>query len=305
MDGLLDVYLRVLLWLALLACLAVLVVPALPRLKGRIGSWRVHRRLQQALPASHYTVLRDVTVRRATAAGVDTSQLDHVVISPYGIFVIASKHYSGWIFGAEREPQWTRVHFRSRRQFPNPLSENHAHVRALQELLGLDDAVFHSLVVFSGSAGIRTPMPPNVTRLGGLLPYIQVRTAKLLDFDEAARVAGVLAVKRLAPGVQSTAEHIASLRQTQGSRFSARQALLGLALMLSLVAVAGTLVDNLSEVPGQFSTRRAAPLACAWSAETGLCTCSDNRSGSGDWAVEIAEQDCRALPVRQSPVAQR
>ncbi|MCU0990352.1 MAG: NERD domain-containing protein, partial [Xanthomonadales bacterium] len=84
MDGLLDVYLRVLLWLALAACLAVLVVPALPRLKGRIGAWRVHRRLQQALPASHYTVLRDVTVRRATATGVDTSQIDHVVVSPYG-----------------------------------------------------------------------------------------------------------------------------------------------------------------------------------------------------------------------------
>lgn len=305
MDGLLDVYLRVLLWLALVACLAVLVVPALPRLKGQIGARRVHRRLQQALPASHYTVLRDVTVRRATATGVDTSQIDHVVVSPYGIFVIANKHYSGWIFGAQREPQWTRVYFRFRRQFQNPLRQNDEQIRALQELLGLDAAAFHSLVVFSGSAEIRTPVPPNVTRLGGMLPYIQVRTGELLGFEEAARVAGVLAVKRLAPGVQSTAEHIASLRQTQGNRFGARQALLGLVLMVSLVAVAGTLVHNLSEVPGQFPTRREAPLACAWSPETGLCTCSDNRSGSGDWAVEIAEEHCRALPVGHTPVTQR
>jgi hypothetical protein len=305
MDGLLDVYLRVLLWLALVACLAVLVVPALPRLKGRIGAWRVHRRLQQALPASHYTVLRDVTVRRAMATGVDTSQIDHVVVSPYGIFVIENKHYSGWIFGAEREPQWTRVYFRARRKFQNPLRQNQAHVCALRELLGLDAAVVHSLVVFSGSAEIRTPMPPNVTRLGGMLPYIQVRTAELLGFEEAARVAGVLAVKRLAPGVESTAEHIASLRKTQGPRFGARQALLGLVLMVSLVAVAGTLVYNLSEVPGQFPTQREAPLACAWSAETGLCTCSDNRSGPGDWAVEIAEEHCRALPVGQFPATQR
>jgi hypothetical protein len=305
MDGLLDVYLRVLLWLALAACLAVLVVPALPRLKGRIRAWRVHRRLQQALPASHYTVFRDVTVRRATGAGVDTTRIGHVVVSPYGIFVIETKHCSGWIFGAEREPQWTRVRFRARRKFPNPLRQNQANVQALRQLLGLDAAKFHPLVVFSGSAEIRTPLPANVTRLGGMLPYIQVRTAELLGFEEAARVAGVLAVERLAPGVQSTAAHIASLRQTQGNRFGARQALLGLALMVSLVAVAGTLVHSLSEVPGQFPAQREAPLACAWSAETGLCTCSDNRSGSGDWAIEIAEEHCKALPVGPSPVLQR
>ena len=165
--------------------------------------------------------------------------------------------------------------------------------------------MFHSLVVFSGNAEIRTPMPPNVTRLGGMLPYIQVRTAELLGFEEAARVAGVLSVKCLAPVFESTAEHLSSLLQTQGSRFGARQALLGLVLMVSLVAVAGTLVHNLSEVPGQFPTQRDAPLACAWSAETGLCTCSDNRSGSGNWAVEIAEEHCRVLPVGQSPVVQR
>lgn len=305
MDGLLDVFLRVLLWLALVACLAVLVVPALPRLKRQFGAWRVHRRLQQTLPASHYTVLRDVIVRRATAPGVDTSQIDHVVVSPYGIFVIASKQYSGWIFGAEREPHWIRVHFHARRTFQNPLRQNQEQICALQELLGLDAGMFHSLVVFSGNAEIRTPMPPNVTRLGGMLPYIQVRTAELLGFEEAARVAGVLAVKRLAPGVEATAEHMASLRQTQGSRFGARQALLGLVLMVSLVAVAGTLVHNLSEVPRQFPTQRDAPLACAWSAETGLCTCSDNRSASGEWVVEIAAEHCRALPVGQSPVVQR
>lgn len=311
MDGPLDLYLRVLLWLALAACFAVLVLPALPRLKGRIGEWLVHQRLQHALPASHYTVFRDVTLRHATDAGVDTVQIDHVVVSPYGVFVIETRHYSGWIFGAEREPEWIRIHFRSRRKFRNPLRQNHAHIRALRDLLGLDEAKFHSLVVFSGSAEIRTPMPPNVTRLGGMLPYIRVRTAELLGFEEAARAAGVLAAKRLAPGVQSAAAHIASLRNQQGARFGARQALLGLVLMVSLVAVAGTLIEHLSEVPhrypgqdaGQYSGQYAEQYAvqpfgydepavdCAWSPDAQRCTCYESRDGQ----APVAREACEAL----------
>jgi hypothetical protein len=321
MDGLLDLYLRMLLWLALVACLAVLVLPALPRLKGRIGEWLVHQRLKQALPASHYTVFRDLTLRCATDSGVDTTQIDHVVVSPYGVFVIETKHYSGWIFGAEREPEWTRVHFRSRRKFPNPLHQSHMHIRVLQELLELDAEAFHPLVVFAGSAEIRTPMPANVTRLGGMLPYIQVRTAELLGFEEAARAAGILAAKRLAPGVQSTSAHIARLRQQQGARFGARQALLGLVLMVSLVAVAGTLIEQLSEVPpqylgqstgqstGQYAGQYAAQtfghdepaIDCAWSPDTQRCTCYEPRDGGAG----VVRDECEALAAAAGAAGER
>jgi hypothetical protein len=313
MDGLLDVYLKVLLWLALIACLAVLVLPALPRLKGRISEWLVHRRLQRALPASHYTVFRDLTLRHASEAGVDTIRIAHVVVSPYGIFVLENRYHSGWIFGAEREPEWTRIHYHSRRKFQNPLRQNHVHIRALQDLLGLDAAVFHALVVFSGSAEIRSPMPANVTRLGGMLPFIQVRTAKLLGFEEAARAAAVLAAKRLPPGVQSTAAHLASLRQQQGPRFGARQALLGLVLMVSLVAVAGALAERLSEVPRQYPGQNADRYAvqpfghgepvvdCAWSPDTQRCICYEPRDGR----VDVALAECEALAAEAGAAGER
>jgi hypothetical protein len=252
-------------------------------------------------------VFRDLTLRRTTETGVETTRIDHVVVSPYGIFVIETRHYSGWIFGAEREPEWTRVLYRSRRKFQNPLHQNHAHVLALQELLGLDDEVFHSLVGFSGSAEIRTPMPPNVTRLGGMLPYIQVRTAALLGFEEAARAVAVIDAQRLGPGVPSSAAHIATLRRQQGPRFGARQALLGLVLMVSLVAVAGTLVNQLSEMPGQYPGQHPGPYSgeyrgepfghaeptveCAWSPVTHRCICYEPSDGLADVALE----KCKAL----------
>ena len=40
-----------------------------------------------------------------------TTQIDHILISPYGIFVIETKDYSGWIFGSERQKKWTQSLF--------------------------------------------------------------------------------------------------------------------------------------------------------------------------------------------------
>lgn len=255
MDGLLDTYLRLALWLALGACFAVLVLPALPKLQSRLAKFRVHQRLKRALPASHYTVFRDVALRRETATGPETVQFDHLVVSPYGIFVIDTNPCSGWIFGRERDSVWIRIHYRIRRNFQNPLIRSRARTRALQELLALDALALHSLVVFAGSAELRTPLPPEVTRLGGMLPYIQVRTEELLGFDTAAHATAAIKTSRLSPSVQSTAAHIDRLRRTEGQRFGARQAVLALVLMISLSAVAGTLVHNLAEVPGQFPTQ--------------------------------------------------
>jgi hypothetical protein len=212
MDGLLDLYLRVLLWLALVGCFAVLVVPALPRLKGRIGEWLVHQRLQHALPASYYTLFRDLALRHATGAGVDTAQIDHVVVSPYGIFVIETRHYSGWIFGAEREPEWTRVHFRSRRKFPNPLRQNHAH-SVPADLLGLDRR-------YSTVGGVQRQCRDQDTDtakrdpLGSMLPTS--RCAPLNCWvRRAARAAGVLTAKRLAPGAVHGRAHRQSAQRAR------------------------------------------------------------------------------------------
>lgn len=38
-----------------------------------------------------------------------TTQIDHVVVSPYGVFVIETKGYKGWILGGENSDYWTQV----------------------------------------------------------------------------------------------------------------------------------------------------------------------------------------------------
>jgi len=39
--------------------------------------------------------------------GKGTTQIDHIVVSRYGIFVIETKNYRGWIFGSEKQRDWT------------------------------------------------------------------------------------------------------------------------------------------------------------------------------------------------------
>jgi len=247
MDGLLELFLL----LAITAGGWLLLKPALPALLARIGKWRVHRALQRSLPVSHYKLFRDLALRPETPADKVTPAADQVVVSPYGVFVIAVEHLSGRIRGKPGEPQWTRAGWRSSRPFRNPLLRNQVRIRALRQRLRLDASCFHSLVVFTGRAELAPELPSNVTPLGGMLPFVQVRTRELLGFEEAERVAGLLEAARLPPGVQTVAAQLAALRRTQGARFSARQAVLGLGLMALLLAAAGGLAHRLAPAPGQ------------------------------------------------------
>jgi restriction system protein len=41
-----------------------------------------------------------------------TTQIDHVLLSVYGIFVVETKNYEGWIYGDKTQREWTQVFLR-------------------------------------------------------------------------------------------------------------------------------------------------------------------------------------------------
>src|ERR1051326_8184563 len=53
--------------------------------------------------AQPHVLLNNITLQTPEA----TTQIDHVLITTTGIFVIETKHYQGWIFGGPDQPQWT------------------------------------------------------------------------------------------------------------------------------------------------------------------------------------------------------
>lgn len=66
----------------------------------------------------------------------ETTEIDVLYITKKGIFVIECKNYSGWIFGNEKDYQWTQL-FRNgkKTRFHNPIMQNRGHIKWLKTYL--------------------------------------------------------------------------------------------------------------------------------------------------------------------------
>ena len=71
--------------------------------KGKVGEAQIHNLLLR-LP-DEYTIFDDVVYK--TQQG--TTQIDHVVVSKYGVFVIETKNYRGEIYGDDNRKKWTQI----------------------------------------------------------------------------------------------------------------------------------------------------------------------------------------------------
>lgn len=172
------------LFAALLALLLLVKILANPRFKGWLGEASVNRGLL-GLDPSLYRSFHDLYLPRPDGKG--TTQIDHVVVSPFGIFVIETKNYRGWIFGGEKQRQWTQQIYRRKEKFQNPLHQNLLHIRALMDFLHLPETGFHSVIFFIGDAEFKTPMPGNVL-VKGLRPWIENHRSTILDPDQVVRI---------------------------------------------------------------------------------------------------------------------
>jgi len=102
------------------------------RLKGQRGERFIAGKLSQ-LDANYYKVLNDLLIpSRGNSA---TTQIDHIVVSNYGIFCIETKDYDGWIFGDAKQEYWTQVIYRHKERIRNPMWQNYGHVKAIQDLI--------------------------------------------------------------------------------------------------------------------------------------------------------------------------
>lgn len=118
----------------------------LPQLKGYIGERRIRKILESL--GEDVKVYNDLYVPKKNG---EMTQIDHVLLSPHGIFVIETKNYTGWIFGSEDQRNWTQTIYKKKSRFYNPVMENNTHIKALQNYLNMD-VTFHSIIVFSNAA---------------------------------------------------------------------------------------------------------------------------------------------------------
>jgi len=116
-----------------------------------------------------------------------TTQIDHVLVSVYGIFVIETKNIKGWVFGAPNSDKWTQVIYGKKSQFQNPIKQNYRHTKCLAEQLQLDHALFKPIVFFIGDCKFKTEMPSNVLN-SGLIPYVKEFREVLLSQNQVDQI---------------------------------------------------------------------------------------------------------------------
>lgn len=193
-------------WLIPIGLIATIIKS--PWFKGLWGETLVTFFGWLMLPSGVYQRAHNVTLQ--TPDG--TTQIDHILVSRFGIFVVETKNMQGWIFGGERQAQWTQKIYKKTFKFQNPLRQNYKHVKALESLLDVPADTIHSILVFAGDSTFKTPMPANVTKAGGYIRYIKSFKTPVLTEAEVQAVIHQIQSGRLAPTRQTHKQHVEHLR---------------------------------------------------------------------------------------------
>jgi ribosomal protein L37AE/L43A len=182
----------------------LVVIIRMPWFKGFIGEAMVNLGSKIFLSKDEYHLMRNVILH--TEEG--TMQIDHIIISRYGVFVIETKNMKGWIFGSPNQKTWTQKIYRHTNTFQNPLHQNYKHVKILESALGIDGRKIYSVVVFIGDSTFKTEMPDNVTYAGGYIRYIKSKTEAVFSDAEVKTIADKIASGRLTPSFKTGREHV-------------------------------------------------------------------------------------------------
>lgn len=195
-------------------CVALLILEEVirrgkPALKGAFGETIVSWLLSH-LPKDQYKVIHNIMLK--TERG--TSQVDHVVVSIYGIFVIEVKNYNGWIIGTENSSQWTQIIYKKKSHFKNPIHQNFGHVKAIEALLRDETIPIFPIVTFAGDAKLKvTVQTAKVVKYGDLNDTIKgLSTEKVMDESRMNDIEKLLQTSNV-DSVQNRKMHVKTINE--------------------------------------------------------------------------------------------
>ena len=177
-------------------------------LKGWVGEMQATLAAKIRLDSHIYRSVNNVTI----PTGNGTTQIDHVIVSKYGIFVVETKNIMGWIYGDEKQRQWTQVLYGKKYRFQNPLLQNYRHTKALAEFLGIEHSKIHSVIMFWSECEFKTPMPPNVLDRG-YSAHIKSKDKVLFTDEEVNKIYEAIKTGMLPKGRSTRRQHLDSLKE--------------------------------------------------------------------------------------------
>ena len=145
---------------------------------GFFGELWVKRELKKL--NKEYRVINDVMIKTEDGK---THQIDHIVISRYGIFVIETKQLNAYITGNDYNKKWLYKTKKKTHYINNPVHQNYGHIQALKEILNIEQNKFISIVCITSNAKIKIDST-KVVFVDKLLEKIKSYNIKIIDNKE-------------------------------------------------------------------------------------------------------------------------
>lgn len=179
--------------------------------KGWFGEKKATFWMWLSLDSQIYNRFHDTIIPSSNG----TTQIDHILVSRYGIFIVETKNKDGWIFGSEDQASWTQVLYGKKYSFQNPLRQTYRQKKILAQFIQVDDSLIHTVIYFAGDSKFKTQLPPNVLN-SGIGSYIKNFSELVLSQDEVYRIIAKIGQHTNESQI-SHSDHVRSLRERHNS----------------------------------------------------------------------------------------
>lgn len=196
------------------------------RVKGMAGEIFVGFFLKKLLDKDQYQVMNDILIPDQKGG---TTQIDHIVFSRFGIFVIETKNLGGKIYGEADSEYWKQYFFGNKPEnLFNPIKQNIKHIKCLAEVTGAPEKCFMSAVIVLGFSILKNKdrIPESVGHsIPGLINYIKSYREEIMTAEELAAIVETIAKHRLKNSFRNKRAHtkyvkdnIIAKKQSAGKR---------------------------------------------------------------------------------------
>ena len=131
------------------------------------------KRALRRLPKTKYKIINNLFL----SIDGSTHEIDHVIISRYGIFSIETKQYNGYLTGTKYDKNWVRHVGKNKYYYTNPIKQNYGHCKVLSKILNVDESKVYNIVCITGNAKLK------IEHNGEVVGYNTI-VDKIMSYDE-------------------------------------------------------------------------------------------------------------------------
>lgn len=137
-----------------------------PETKGNYGEIKVSKKLDTISKEKY--ILNNIYIND----NGKSRQIDHIVITNSGVFVIETKNFGGKIYGKESSNEWIQYIGKKGFNFKNPIHQNYGHVQAIEKILNDDSININSIIAFTRRAILKVKTYTRVLYPDEIVKYI-------------------------------------------------------------------------------------------------------------------------------------